>query len=247
MTLVHTNVTNGIAVLTLDSPTNRNALSTALISELTVGLQSVVDDDVVRAVVLSHTGPVFCAGADLRETAAGESSPVAAMPELLATIWEARVPVVARVAGAARGGGLGLIAAADIAVCSMDASFAFSEVRLGAIPATISPIVLARVHRRAAAELFLTGHAFDGRRAAEIGLVTVAVAETELDATVNGYVDALRRGAPNALAGAKQLLNRPLRDELESLATLSAQYFASAEAAEGMAAISEKRAPNWVR
>ena len=130
------------------------------------------------------------------------------LADVLAAIWEFPKPVVARVGGPARAGGLGLIAAADIAVCTREATFAFSEVRLGVIPAVISATVLPRLAPRAAAELYLTGEVFDGVRAAEIGLVTAAVPAEGLDAAVAGYCDALVRGGPLALAGTKQLLRR---------------------------------------
>ena len=125
--------------------------------------------------------------------------PVGRLGDVLAAIWESTKPVVARVGGAARAGGLGLIAAADIAVCTRNATFAFTEVRIGVIPAVISATVLPRLDSRAAAEFYLTGELFDGDRAAEIGLVTAAVDATELDATVAHYTAALVRGAPGAL------------------------------------------------
>ena len=155
-------------------------------------------------------------------------------------------PVVARIAGPARAGGLGLIAAADIAVCTTDATFAFSEVRIGVIPAVISATVLPRLSPRAAAELYLTGNTFDGARAAAIGLVTSAVPGPDLDTTVDGYVSALVRGAPGALAGAKELLHRGLPWEVAALTDTSVRYFTSAEAREGIAAFREKRDPHWV-
>jgi methylglutaconyl-CoA hydratase len=155
---------------------------------------------------------------------------------------------VARVAGPARAGGLGLIAAADIAVCAADATFAFSEVRIGVIPAVISATVLPRLAPRAAAELYLTGETFDGARAAAIGLVTAAVPASELDATVARYTDALGRGAPGALAGAKQLLRRggDIDTEIDALTALSIRYFGSAEGLEGVRAFREKRDASWV-
>src|SRR5262249_10540712 len=154
---------------------NRNALSTALIEELLAALAAADADEAVRAVVLTHTGPVFCSGADLKETAEAFGTgrpPINRLREVLTAIWARPKPVVARVTGPARAGGLGLIAAADLAVCSLDATFAFSEVRIGVIPAVISATVLPRLSARAAAELFLTGATFDGARAAQIGLVT---------------------------------------------------------------------------
>src|SRR5206468_1452399 len=122
--------------------------------------------------------------------------------------WSAPTPVLARVGGPARAGGLGLIAAADIAVCTREATFAFSEVRVGVIPAVISSTVLRRITPRAAAELYLTGATFDGVRAEQIGLVSAAVPAAELDATVAGYASAIALGAPAAVAAAKLLARR---------------------------------------
>jgi methylglutaconyl-CoA hydratase len=253
MELVRTATAAGVTTLTLDSPANRNALSTPLMRELLDHLTAAVTDPAVRAVVLTHTGPVFCSGADLTETAearAGGRIPADLVGDVLAAIWEFPKPVVARVGGPARAGGLGLIAAADIAVCSEAATFAFSEVRLGVIPAIISAVVLPRLAPRAAAELYLTGNVFDGRRAAEIGLVTSAVPADELDAAVGAYVSSLVRGGPLALAGTKQLLRRTpqpaIRADLAELSERSAGYFRSEEGREGVAAFREKRDAGWV-
>jgi methylglutaconyl-CoA hydratase len=158
--------------------------------------------------------------------------------------------VVARIGGPARAGGLGLIAAADIAVCTRDATFAFSEVRLGVIPAVISATVLPRLNPRAATELYLTGEVFDGERAARAGLVTAAVGAEELDGAVAGYCEALVRGGPLALAGTKQLLRRTpaatVRADLAELAERSSGYFKSDEGREGVAAFREKRPASWI-
>jgi len=252
--LVRVSAGGGVATLTLDSPHNRNALSTALMAELLAALSAAGGDGAVRAVVLSHTGPVFCSGADLKETAAatagGGAVPASRLGEVLAAVWECPKPVVARVGGPARAGGLGLIAAADLAVCAADATFSFSEVRLGVIPAVISATVLRRLAPRAAAELYLTGDVFDGRRAAEVGLVTAAVPTDAVDAAVDRYTAALVRGAPGALAGAKELLHRlpqmTVRTDLVELSELSARYFGSEEGMEGVRAFREKRDPYWV-
>jgi len=252
-TLVRTAAVRGVTTLTLDSPTNRNALSTALIDQLLDGLAAAVADPAVRAVVLSHEGPVFCSGVDLAETETARATgtlPAARMGELLQAVWECPKPVVARVGGPARAGGLGLIAAADVAVCTTDATFAFSEVRIGVVPALISATVLPRLTSRAAAELFLTGEVFDGTRAAHAGLVTSAVPATELDAAVERYLDSLRRAAPGALAGTKALLRRPqpatFGNNLAELSELSLSYFRSAEGIEGVAAFRQKRDPAWI-
>ena len=253
MELVRTATAAGIATLALDSPANRNALSTPLMRELLDALSAALTDSGVRTVVLSHTGPVFCSGADLKETAEARANgrvPAEMLADVLAALWEFPKPVVARVGGPARAGGLGLIAAADIAVCTPAATFAFSEVRLGVIPAVISATVLPRLAPRAAAELYLTGNVFDGTRAADIGLVTAAVPAEELDGAVAGYCDALVRGGPLALAGTKQLLRRTpaatVRADLAELSERSAAYFRSDEGREGVAAFREKRPASWI-
>lgn len=256
-TLVRYAVDRGVATLTLDSPHNRNALSTALTRQLLDGLTRAEADPGVRAILLDHSGPVFCSGADLKETAATLAAggaagavPVVALGDVLTALWESAKPVVARVGGAARAGGLGLIAAADVALCAESATFAFTEVRLGVIPAVISATVLPRLSPRAAAELFLTGATFDGVRAAQVGLVTAAVPAAELDGSVAGVLDALRLAAPAALAGTKSLLrdavpHRAPRDVLPGLTELSARYFASPDGREGVLAFREKRSPAW--
>jgi methylglutaconyl-CoA hydratase len=251
--LVRVAASPGVATLTLDSPHNRNALSTPLMTQLREALAAAVADDAVRVVVLDHAGPVFCSGADLAETEAARAAgtlPVAMLADVLVEVWECPKPVVARVAGPARAGGIGLLAAADIAICATDATFAFTEVRLGVIPAVISATVLPRLTARAAARLYLTGEVFDAQRAAEIGLVTEAVPATQLDGAVAGVCAALLRGAPVALADTKRLLRRPpaadLRAELAELSALSVTYFRSPDAAEGIAAFREKRDPRWV-
>ena len=253
MDLVRTATAAGVTTLTLDSPANRNALSTPLMRQLLAKLAAAVTDPAVRVVVISHTGPVFCSGADLKETAAARESgrvPAEMLADVLAALWEYPKPVIARIAGPARAGGLGLIAAADIAVCAREATFAFTEVRLGVIPAVISATVLPRLAPRAAAELYLTGAVFDGARAAEVGLVTAAVPAEDLDGAVAGYCDALVRGGPLALAGTKQLLRRTpaasVRADLAELSERSAGYFKSAEGGEGVAAFREKRPASWV-
>jgi len=253
MTLVRAATDAGITTLTLDSPANRNALSTPLMRDLLDGLTAALTDPAVRVVVLSHTGPVFCSGADLKETAEARANgrvPAEMLANVLAALWEFPKPVVARVGGPARAGGLGLIAAADLAVCTTEATFAFSEVRLGVIPAVISATVLPRLLPRAAAEFYLTGEVFDGSRAAAAGLVTAAVPAGDLDAAVARYCAALVRGGPLALAGTKQLLRRTpaatVRADLADLSERSAAYFKSDEGREGVAAFLQKRPASWI-
>jgi methylglutaconyl-CoA hydratase len=249
--LVHLDTTAGVATITLDSPDNRNALSAQLRRELLTHLQTALDDDAVRVIVLSHTGRVFCSGMDLKESrgaGAGDQG-VNEFPAILERIWTSPKPVVARVAGPARAGGVGLVAACDIAVVAEDATFAFSEVRIGVVPAVISVTVLPRLLPRAAHELFLTGETFDGHRAVQIGLVNSAVPAFDLDSEVARYVEMLRLGAPGALAGTKEMLRRErpaaLDAQFAEMQALSARFFAGEEGQEGMRAFAEKRKPAW--
>ncbi|HEY7813672.1 MAG TPA: enoyl-CoA hydratase-related protein [Nakamurella sp.] len=249
--LVHLSTDSAVATITLDSPANRNALSARLRRELLAHLDAAIADPAARVIVLTHTGPVFCSGMDLKESsgaAAGDQG-VNELPRILQTLWSSGKPVVARLAGPARAGGIGIVAACDLAVAVDTATFAFTEVRIGVIPAVISAVLLPRLALRAAHELFLTGETFDARRAVEIGLLNRCVPAAGLDDEVARFVDMLLLGAPGALDGTKRLLRRPRGDlpgDLAALTTISAGYFAGAEAQEGMAAFREKRRPAWV-
>jgi methylglutaconyl-CoA hydratase len=234
--LVHLEVRDRLATITLDSPENRNALSRRLVEELREHLASVRDDDGVHVVILTHTGPAFCAGADLKER--GAPVPLA---DVLATLWSIPKPVVARVGGHVRAGGIGLVAACDIPVASRDATFAFSEVRLGVVPAIISVVCLPRLRHADALELYLTGEPFGADRALAAGLVT-AVAD-DVDAAVAEYVRRLRLGAPRALAEAKRLVRGSV--DFAEMEELSRELVAGADAREGIAAFFEKRPPSW--
>jgi methylglutaconyl-CoA hydratase len=238
-----------IATVTLNSPASRNALSSALLTQLHEALTGALGDPGCRVVVLTGADPVFCAGADLKETRTDPAAAPRLFPQVLQLIWDSHKPVVCRVNGSARAGGIGLIAACDIAVAPEAATFAFSEVRIGATPAVIAAPCLRRMEPRAAAEYFLTGETFDAQRAAEIGLLTRAVPGPRLDEEVARYADMLLRGAPGALAATKRVLREagalPLATGLARMAELSAARFASPEAQEGMAAFADKREPTW--
>ncbi|MYT72137.1 MULTISPECIES: enoyl-CoA hydratase family protein [unclassified Streptomyces] len=244
--LVRHDRTRGVTTLTLDSPANRNALSSALVAEVTELLRRAGDDGDTRAVVLAHTGTTFCAGADLRDPPDPD-----ALVGLLRTIVALEKPVVARVDGHVRAGGLGLVGACDIAAASARASFAFTEVRIGVAPAVISMPLLPRVDPRAIARYYLTGERFDAAEAARIGVVTVAAADdSDVDTVLEPVLDGLRRSAPHALAETKRLLTvkvlQALDRDAEALTALSARLFASDQAREGMTAFLERRDPAWV-
>lgn len=239
--LVHLSVRSGVATITLDSPSNRNALSAPLRAQLVNALECTASDTAARVVVLDHTGPVFCAGMDLTEP----PSAVRELPRLLELIWTHPKPMVAKLAGHARAGGLGLMAAADIVIAAQHATFAFTEVRLGLVPAVISVTVVPRLLPHAARDLFLTGESFDAARAVAIGLLNSAVPAEQLDAEVDRYTGMLTQGAPQALALTKQLLHRDRTPDFAAMLELSAARFASAEGQEGMRAFAEKRRPSW--
>ncbi|GAB3221477.1 enoyl-CoA hydratase/isomerase family protein [Glycomyces halotolerans] len=237
-----------VATITLNDPDRRNALSTALIARLREALEAADDDASVRVVVLDHAGPVFCAGADLGESAAARSEaelPASRLAEALADIAESPKPVVALARGAVRGGGMGLLAAADVSVCGADTRLAFSEVRLGVVPAVIGPVVARRIAPGRMRELFLTGETFTAAEAAAWGLVSAVDADP--DEAAGALTAALLKGGPSAQAGIKELTAEPeLRARLREAAARTAEYFFSAEGREGVRSFLEKRAPAWV-
>lgn len=239
----------GTATLTLDSPANRNALSAQLVGELSAHLADLADDSSVRAVVLTHTGTTFCAGADLAENSreGGPAKGTARLVALLRQILELPKPVVARVEGNVRAGGLGLLGACDMAIVGLTSSFAFTEARLGLAPAMISLTVLPRLTDRSASWWFLTADRFDAAEAARIGLVSAAVADP--DEALRALLEALRACSPQGLAETKKLLTRSMLAafdaDAEVLAAQSARLFQSDEAREGMAAFFERRPPSW--
>lgn len=252
--LVHLEIEASVATITLDSPSNRNALSRVLIAGLESSLESALRDDAARLIVLTHTGPVFCAGADLKEmrgggSATGQPAGPGGLISILKTIWHSPKPVIARIAGPTRAGGIGLIAACDLAVAIEDATFAFTEVRIGLIPAIISVVVLRKLGPMKGMELFLTGDTFDGKEAARIGLLNAAVPANQLDETVGRYAGSILKGAPGALSGCKRLAREvpsmTLDEGFEQTAKWTAEYFGSEEAREGMTAFAEKRPPRW--
>ncbi|WP_336320896.1 enoyl-CoA hydratase family protein [Streptomyces lavendofoliae] len=241
--LVTTAHERGITTLTLDSPDNRNALSARLVRELAGALEACGKDPAVRAVVLTHAGSTFSAGADLK----APPSPYTFVA-LLRAIVELPKPVVARVTGHVRAGGLGILGACDVVAASAGVDFALTEVRIGVAPSVISLTLLPRLDPRAAARYCLTGERFDAAEAARIGLVTVV--GQDVDAALEPVLDGLRRASPQGLAEAKRLVTARVLEsferDAEELVQRSASLFASAEAREGMTAFIERRDPAWV-
>ncbi len=245
-------VRNGAAWITLNRPEARNALSAGLVTEVYDHLEAADSDDAVRCIVLTGNGKAFCAGADLKNPPgqASDGGRAVAYPEVLARIWEGPKPVIAAVNGAAFAGGLGLVGAADIVVTSEVATFSFSEVKIGVIPAIISVVCLRKLGPHHGMRLFLTGDRFDGRQAVAYGLAHKAVPPEELAEAVQREIDAISLGAPNALIECKKLVREvpelSLHEGFERTEKWSAELFRSAEAREGMAAFREKRKPRWV-
>jgi enoyl-CoA hydratase len=250
MTLVRYEVAAQVATVTLDSPANRNALSAALVDELTARLRDAGTDPAVRAVRLTHTGRVFCAGADLNQVGTGSmSESTAAIMAMLTAIVELPKPVIARVTGHVRAGGMGIVGACDLAVAGDAASFAFTEARIGVTPAIISLTTLDVLDPRAAARYYLTGETFDAVEAARLGLLTVAASTDTIDTVVDGLLEQIRQTSPQGSAETKKLLTGPRRARLardaETMVDLSARLFASPEAQEGIHAFLDKRLPSW--
>jgi len=243
-------VSGGVATLTMDQPHNRNALTPALLGGLADGLAAALANDAVGAIELTHTGPAFCAGADLSGTPKPKQRrKELGLADVLEDIQDAPKPVVARIAGHCVGGGIGLAAACDISIAGSEAKFAFTEVRVGVAPAIISVVCLPKIRRADALELFLSGERISAARAAEVGLINRAVPADDLDAEVAAVLARLLAGGPSALAAAKRLVYTvPGLERKAAFARtteLSQSLFASAEAAEGMAAFREKRLPSW--
>jgi enoyl-CoA hydratase len=247
-TLVQYSVDRAIARIALDSPRNRNALSAAMVAQLSDALADAAAEPAVRAVELTHTGTTFCAGADLSEARqGGMASATQGVIALLRSMVEVPKPVVGSIDGHVRAGGLGLIGACDIVLAGPKSTFAFTEVRLGLAPAMISLTTLPRISPRAASRYFLTGETFDAATAARIGLITEAV--DDIDAGTLAVLDALRAASPQGLRETKPLLTPELLAGFDAraqeLTELSARLFGSAEAAEGMEAFLAKRPPAW--
>jgi methylglutaconyl-CoA hydratase len=246
-----------VARVWMNRPDLRNAFDGLMITELRKTLFDLRSVDAVRVVVLGGRGPAFCAGADLqwmkamaaftREENMREAQ---ALADLFFTVYESPKPIVARVHGAALGGGAGLVAACDIPVAALGTQFGFTEVRLGILPAVISPYVIGKIGEAAARELFLTGERFEAVRAVEIGLIRAAVPEDDLDAAVEGRVKELLQAGPRAIAEAKALIREVAWRRVEDVQRYTVERIAeirtTAEGQEGMRAFLEKRKPYWM-
>jgi len=245
-----------VARVWLNRPDVRNAFDGLMVTELRKTLFDLGTVDDVRVFVIGGRGPSFCAGGDLqwmraaaafsREENLRESQ---ALADLFFTVYNSPKPVVARVHGAALGGGAGLVAACDVPVAALGTTFGFTEVRLGIVPSVISPYVVAKIGESAARELFLTGARFEAVKAQEIGLVRAAVPPEDLDATVEGRVNELLSAGPRAIAEAKALIREVAYRRVEDVQRYTVEKIAdlrvSAEGQEGMRAFLEKRDPSW--
>ena len=251
-------VADKVATVTLNRPDLRNAFNEGAIAELARVFDELGRNDAVRAIVLAANGPSFCAGADLNwmKKMAGYShdenhADAMRLAEMLRTIYLCPKPVVARVQGDCYAGGMGLVAACDIVVASETAGFCLSEVKLGLIPATISPYVIKAMGEQAARRYFLTAERFDAAEAQRIGVAHAVVAPEALDATVAGIVKALVNNSPHAVRQAKtlvrEIVGQPVDDALLlDTAGRIAAIRASTEGREGVASFLEKRKPTWI-
>ncbi len=244
--LVHYDLHDGVATITLDSPHNRNALSRRLLQGVFESLDRAESDEDCRVVLLRSADRVFCSGADLSEAAEGGMEEGAkALVDLQRAILTHPCPVVTRLAGPVRAGGLGIVASSDVVICADDVTFAFTEVRLALTPAVISLTVLPRLTSRGAADAFLTGRSFGAAEAAAMGLVTRSVPPEALDSEIAQLCADLAQGHPQGLRETKALLARELLAHLdahaEEMATLSARLFGSEEARAAMTAFLDRK------
>lgn len=248
----------GVATLRLNRPELHNAFDDTLIADLTDALEKLADNDRVRVLILASEGKSFSAGADLkwmkrmaRYSYEENLADANALAKLLKTLNFFPRPTIARVQGAAFGGAVGLVSCCDIAVASTRASFSLSEVKIGIVPATISPYVVAAIGQRAARRYFTTAERFSAETAVQLELVSEVVEEAQLDEVVNKLVESLLANSPAAVRTAKQLVfdvaNRPIDDELiVDTGKIIAAIRVSQEGQEGLSAFLEKRKPGWV-
>ena len=245
-------VKGGAAWITLDRPEVLNALSAGLVRELYDHLMAAGADAAVRCIVVTGAGKGFCSGADLKNPpgSRGADGRIVPYPDVLTAIWEGEKPVIAVINGPAFAGGLGLVAASDIVITAEEATFSFSEVRIGVIPAIIAVVCLRKLGPHHGMRLFVTGDRFDGRQAVDYGLAHKAVPRSHLFEAAQEEIEAICLGGPQAVVECKKLVRLvpglSLAEGFEMTQQWSRRMFQTAEAAEGMAAFREKRKPSWV-
>jgi len=258
MSVVRSSTAGGVCTVVLDDPAKRNALSAALLAELCDALDAAEADDAVRVIVLTNSGSVFCAGADLAERSAERAERSGAAPaparsvsavDLFSRFARSPKPYVGRIAGHCVAGGMGLAAAMDISVVVDTAKMGFTEVRVGVAPAMISVLCLPKMRAADARSAFLRGSRFSAVEAQRMGIVNAAVPADQLDAAVQDVVDDLLAGSPAGIAASKQLLAKvpelAVDEAFAWTSQLSAELFRTPDAKEGMAAFLEKRPPSW--
>jgi methylglutaconyl-CoA hydratase len=254
---IKTEVEHSIATLTLNRPEVRNAFNDVLIEEMLDALEELAAREEIRVLIIAAEGKTFCAGADVHWMGkmAGADfvenfADSLKLADMLAALYRFPRPTIARVQGSAFGGGVGVAACCDIIVASDISHFSFSEVRIGLVPACISPFVIRRIGEGRAREYFLTGERMTAQRANEIGYVNKVVPEAELDTAVNEYVRCFLAAGPQALSVCKQMLEdvslMPLAEARDHTARIIAKLRVSEEGLEGMKAFLEKRKPKWI-
>lgn len=254
-------VTGSTATITLDSPKNRNAITQALLDGISDGLSQATADDTVRSIVLTHTGTVFCAGADLKETSGGDSGSSSqsdqrsrgqAANAVIREILTCPKPVIGAISGHVRAGGMGFTAACDMVVAGPKATFGLSEVRIGVVAALIAPVVLARLDDRTAMDWFLRARIVSPAEAKDAGFITQALAAegSSVEEAVEEILADLRKAAPRALAASKNIVNRDVLESMDrhesDMIELSSQFFSADDAKAGMQSFIEKTTPPWV-
>ena len=249
---------SGLARLTLNRPDKHHAFNAEMISALHEAADEIAADDSIHAVLITAEGPSFCAGGDLGWMKAqfeadrrGKMAEATKLAQMLKAFHDLDKPVICRVQGQAFGGGLGLMAVADIVVASDDARFALTETKLGLIPATIGPFVIAKIGGAAARSVFITGSVMDTARARDLGLVSIAVAPDKLDDAVAKEVKTALAAAPGAMGRAKRMLRAftapELDDQITEAITHLADCWESEETASGITAFFNKEKPSWIK
>ena len=254
MNLIGTEFDDGVLTVTLQDEENRNALSVGLTSELAQTLDEAEGNPDVRVIILTNSGRVFCAGADLSERSSRKEDKSSTKPidplEIFGRFRESSKPYIGKISGHCVAGGMGIAAAMDISISIEEAKFGFTEVRIGVAPAMISVLCLPKMRPAEASEAFLRGNRFSASEAARMGLINAAVPTNEIDSAIQEIVSDIKAGGPEAIAAAKQLTLRVPQMQVDEAFTwtseLSASLFKGEEAQEGMRAYLDKRPPSWM-